>query len=228
MMLPTFEAFRAHAEAEAGRECCGLILRLPCGSEAYRRCGNASEEPEEHFQLREEDWIEAERTGEVLAVCHSHQGAAMPGPADLEACAEHGLPWHILGSDALQRIDPEPVPLLERPFVYGWSDCYSLVRDWFWATRAVRLPDFPREEKFWETGHSPYVEQFAACGFREVSDLMPGDALLMAIGESPIPNHAAVYLGEGRILHHLFDQLSRQETYSGRWQSRTTHRLRLA
>lgn len=228
MMLPTFQAFAAHAFDCEPRECCGLIVRVD-GEERYRPCENTAPQPEDHFQIREEDWIESELMGEVLAVCHSHPGAAPdPGQADLDGVQEHGLPWFILGrGDALQRVDPEIPSLTGRPFVYGWQDCYTLARDWFWITRGVRLLDFPREEKFWDGGRSPYLDRFEAFGFEAVEDLQAGDALLMRVGESKIPNHAAIYVGNGQIIHHLWNRLSSMGFYDGRLQRATTHILRL-
>ena len=224
MMLATFEAFRAHAAAAGGNEACGLILRVG-GEEAFQPCRNVSEHPAEEFQVSEDDWASAEDRGEVLAVCHSHPGGdPMPGPADLEACREHGLPWFILGAgDGLQRVDPFPEPLLGRPFVYGWADCYSLVRDWH-LQFGVRLPDFPREPDFWEKDRSPYLEHFEACGFRLVNDLKDGDLVLMRIA-SRVPNHAGIHLG-GRILHHLMDRQSTEDLYGDGLRAATTHVLR--
>jgi len=227
MMLPTFQAFTAHAHACEPQECCGLIVRVGA-EERYHPCTNASQTPGDDFQIREEDWIEAELMGEVMAVCHSHPSAAPdPSPADLASMDEHGLPWFILGAgDAIQRIDPEIPGLIGRPFVYGWQDCYTMIRDWTWITRGVRLLDFPREAEFWETGRSPYLDHFKAFVFEEVDELMPGDALLMKI-QSRVANHAAIYVGDGQILHHLWNRLSSQDLYDGRLQRATTHILRL-
>jgi cell wall-associated NlpC family hydrolase len=48
---------------------------------------------------------------------------------------------------------------------------------------------------------------------------------------SEVENHAAVYLGNGMMLHHLYGQLSRRERWDWPWQRRTTaivrHRSRL-
>lgn len=224
MMLSTYEAFRAHAASPG--EVCGLIVRNGEG-EVYRPCVNTSEQPDA-FRLREEDWIRAEEMGEVIAVCHSHQGSPEPGKSDLERVNEHGIPWFIVGTGGeLQRVDPVMLPLEGREFVYGWTDCYSLVRDWFLVMQGVRLPDFPREPKFWERKASPYLDNYTRCGFREVSlaEIQAGDVVLMRI-LAEVPNHAAIYVGEGRILHHLWGKLSACDLYNGSYQRVTTHVLR--
>ena len=216
MLLSAFEAFSDHATRTAG-ECCGLIV-----GEDYHPCRNLRQDGE-HFELHPEDWDRAEELGPVRAVCHSHPGApARASEADLAGCRETGVPWYILGADGLNRLDPAPIPLEGRPFVYGWSDCYSLVRDYYGD-----LPDFPREPEFWQHGHSPYTEHFRQAGFHQVdpADAQPQDLLLIRIRSWSIPNHAAVYLGSGQILHHLWGRLSRADLW-GPFMASTTHCLR--
>jgi len=56
-------------------------------------------------------------------------------------------------------------------------------------------------------------------------ELKVGDCFLMQVA-SPVPNHAAIYLGDGLILHHLQGRLSSRDVYGGYWQKVTTHILR--
>jgi proteasome lid subunit RPN8/RPN11 len=220
MLQDAFRTFCAHAHQEAPAECCGLIV----GNE-YRICRNIGEA--DHFEIHPEDLIAAEQAGEIQAVCHSHpQASPRPSGWDLAACSLDDVPWFILGAnDELCRIDPKPIPILGRPFVYGWSDCYSLVRDQL-ALDWVDVPDFPREVKFWDHLRSPYLDHFAECGFVEVLDVEPGDLILMAI-DAKVPNHAAYALGKGRIVHHLVGTLSREDDL-GRFLPFVTHILRYA
>ena len=215
MKLPAYNAFVAHAIQDSPAECCGLVV-----GDVYRPCRNMA--PLGHFEVNAEDWDAAEDAGTIQAVCHSHpEGSASPGAADVDQCRESGLPWFILGqSGDMQRLDPEPIPLLGRPFVDGWQDCYSLARDYFGG-----LPEFPREDEFWAHGHSPFLDHFAACGFREVSEAQAGDALLMRFHGGSIPHHCGVYLGKGEMLHHPRNQFSRIEQW-GRYMAHTTHILR--
>lgn len=226
MMAATLHAFRAHAAVEAPREACGLVLRAK-GAECFWPGRNLAVD-DDHFVLSPDDLAEAEDFGQVMAVCHSHPDApSTPSGADLAACAASRRPWYILGSDGLQRIDPKPVPLESRVFDYGHRDCWSLVRDWFLEHRGVRLLDFARTEKFWERGESPYTENAVAWGFREIqrNEIEEGDVLLMRV-KSRVPNHAAIYLGGERILHHMWGQLSREEPLH-RFQPIVTHAWRL-
>ena len=53
----------------------------------------------------------------------------------------------------------------------------------------------------------------------------PGDAFLLAV-RSVVPNHAAVYLGDNKILHHVLGRLSNLENYGGMWKHMTVAHLR--
>lgn len=190
--------------------------------ETYHPCKNI-EVGDSHFAIHPEDWLRIEQHGPIRAVCHSHPAhTSKASDIDIRACKSSGIPWYILGSDGLNRVDPFPIPLEARPFVYGWQDCYAVIRDYFGD-----LPDFPREVNFWENGNSPYVDNFSACGYEAVSidAAKNGDILLMKIKSISIPNHAAVYLGAGKILHHLYGQLSRYDDW-GPFRKHTTHVLR--
>ncbi len=61
-----------------------------------------------------------------------------------------------------------------------------------------------------------------ATGFYRVplTEAQPGDVLLCCFGSS-VPNHAAIYCGDGELLHHIPEQLSKRERYTDKWQRRT-------
>ncbi|MDP1019744.1 NlpC/P60 family protein, partial [Klebsiella pneumoniae] len=41
-----------------------------------------------------------------------------------------------------------------------------------------------------------------------------------------MPDHCAVYIGDGMIMHHQIDRLSCRAYYGGMYQKHTTHHLR--
>lgn len=187
MNRATFQAFQAHA-ASSPFEVCGLVLD---GPERYFPCRNVAEGADE-FAVHPEDWAKAEDRGAILAVCHSHPGMpSRPSPADVANQEKAGLPYCILGADGLWTRDRSPVE--GRVYRFGWHDCAALVRDFYGD-----LPDVPRDEG---DGYAPWLPSF----FREVllEDLQGRDLLLMG------RDHAGVYLGGGKMLHHKRDQLSR-------------------
>ncbi|HFS3715279.1 TPA: NlpC/P60 family protein, partial [Escherichia coli] len=86
----------------------------------------------------------------------------------------------------------------------------------------ITLPDFVREDDWWRNGQNLYLDNLAENGFYRVSPscAQAGDILLCCFGSS-VPNHAAIYCGNGDLLHHIPEQLSKRERYSEKWQRRT-------
>jgi proteasome lid subunit RPN8/RPN11 len=241
MKLATVRAINAHAELEYPRECCGLIIVVR-GREKYIPCRNVAVGTE-HFVLPAEDFAEAETQGAIMAVVHSHpDAAASPSQADLVACEESGVPWHIVRVDgvdgaprALDLVTFEPsgyqAPLVGRTFSHGVLDCYALIRDWYRQVRGIALPDFPRPDDWWNDGHSDlYTAGFTTAGFVMLGDgepLQKGDVILMQIrSDNGVPNHGGVYIGDGLLLHHQYGLLSTRDVYGGYFQEVTRARLR--
>lgn len=222
-------AIGAHAAQVYPNECCGLIIRAG-RQRRYVPCNNTHDTPAEYFRIDGEDWAAAEDTGEVLAVVHSHPDAGPHASADdLKSCHESGLPWVIMewpGGNYTTVLPADRPPLIDRPFIHGSWDCYGLVRDWFRAERDIELPDFPREDNWWTRGENLYVKHYAEAGFCSHADeLEPGDVILMQYRADEI-NHAGVYLGDGKMLHHMYGQLSAVVPYGGMWRDRTLLTLR--
>ena len=97
--------------------------------------------------------------------------------------------------------------LIGLPWEYGVNDCFSLVRSYYQLAGIV-LPDFKRPE---DPDNSPsiFLEQAGGLGFYEIcmDDARAGDVLIMRLG-TPYPMHAAIYVGDQRILHQRRDSLS--------------------
>ena len=206
-----------HAKAEFPRECCGLVAVVK-GRRRYFPCQNIAETPDEHFVLS--GWNEVEDKGEIVAIVHSHPKTnPAPSPADRVACEKSELPWFIVNpnTEAWGYCEPEgfELPYVGREFVFGIVDCYSLCRDWYNREFGLDLKDYNRRDRFWLKGESLYMDNFANEGFRRVpvEELQYGDAILMQL-QSPLPNHAAIYLGDGQILHHLQGRLSSRDLYA--------------
>ncbi|MBP3999914.1 C40 family peptidase [Pseudomonas koreensis] len=243
-------AIERHALAEYPRECCGLVIREN-RRQVYVPCRNTATTPSEHFRLAPEDYAAAEDRGEVLAVVHSHPDyPATPSEADRVACEASGLPWHILevrkGDDEqlvageLVTTMPEgyQAPLVGRPFHHGILDCLTLVQDFYQREMGIQLPQYEREDDWWNKGQNLYLDLYEGAGFYQVNDLRHGDLILMQI-RSPVPNHGAVYLADGilksepehypapgSILHHMYGRDSRRDVYGGQWAEYTRMVLR--
>jgi proteasome lid subunit RPN8/RPN11 len=229
-----------HADAQAPRECCGLVVRRADGELQYVPCRNLSHERDQ-FVIDPVDAANAEDIGVPVAYAHSHvYTPPIPTDADRVDMARTGLPWiivnHPVGSFTVNLPEPFVAPLVGRAFVHGVHDCYGLCRDYY-AGIGITLNDYPRVWGWWERNDGPdlYRENFAREGFvvvREgaldaggLHELRPHDAILMRI-RAPRDNHAAVYVGENVILHHLIDHLSRRETLGEFYQRHATAILR--
>ena len=230
----TETAIRYHAAQQFPRECCGLVAVVK-GRQVYYPCNNAAPTPLQHFVLPANEYVEIEEMGEIQAIVHSHPNArARPSTADLSACEASEKPWLIVhvsipdGGDEpvateIYQFEPKgfQAPLIGRKFVHGVHDCYAIVRDFYERERGIDLPDFERMDKWWERGETLYMDHFAECGFEEITGPMePGDVILMQ-SRSSTPNHAAVYVGNGRIVHHFYGRLSTRDIYGGYWREIT-------
>lgn len=220
-----------HAKAEYPRESCGVIHVFK-GRERYAPCRNIAESDQE-FEIHGEDLANAEDIGPITAIVHSHcDRGPEPSEADLRGCETTkrtwlivSVPsetWHILGTGQ------QLLPLYGRQFVHGLLDCYSFIEDWYRQELKIELRPYVRDEEWWLKGQNIYMENVLREGFIRLKDDEPlsrGDLIFMQIA-SPVPNHAAVYLGDGMVGHHLQGRLSGYDTYGGWFQKITCARFR--
>ncbi|MCQ9618406.1 C40 family peptidase [Paenalcaligenes niemegkensis] len=236
------KAAREHAERMDPQESCGVIITTG-GRRQYVACGNDANKPEQDFKINPRDWCIAEDAGEPVAIVHSHPGALpRPSMADRVEAEKHDLPWLILGRDESHEwLHPcgYVAPLIGRTFHHGILDCWTAVRDWYARELAIELPDFERDDLWWEKedAQSLYAANYEAAGFTRVSEPQRGDILIMSI-KTPgrpcfHPNHAAIYLGSDAelrseeatpifgagpfIFHHMYGRLSTREIYGFSW-----------
>lgn len=225
------EAAEEAARTAYPREACGLLV-VSRGRLSFRACRNIAE-GEDHFVIHPDDWADAEDSGEVVAVVHSHPDESPePSDADRVGCERSGVPWHVVSVPSGAWASCEPCgfvpPLVGREFVHGVVDCYSMIRDWYRLHRGVEIPDFARTWEWWDRGESLYESNFATAGFVECGDLHEGAVLLMQIGRSPVPNHAAIWMPDDTVLHHLHNRLSSRDPWDGYLRRATRRILRYA
>lgn len=153
---------------------------------------------------------------DAKAVFHSHPGGPFaPSGMDMQYQYASALPHGIAAfSDTRGEMfwfgDETPIPpLIGRAFRHGVTDCYELIRHVWRLLWNIELPYIPREWKWWKDGQSLYNSGFKDAGFCEIpfSEVLPGDCIMFSIG-SKVVNHAAVWLGDGLILHHLSSRVA--------------------
>lgn len=233
------DAMYEHAREKAPEECCGLLLKVG-RKVSYRPCTNAAADPQADFRISAEEWAEAEDQGSIAAVVHSHPGqSARLSAADRTSMEATALPWVIIEvreglpvSHLMHEPTGYQAPLVGRPFHHGVLDCYTLVRDYYQRELGIMLPDFEREDGWWDRGQDLYADNFEGAGFYPVdpADLRQGDLIVMQV-RAEKANHAGVYLADGilkteperhpvpgGILHHLYGRDSKRDVFGGFWQ----------
>lgn len=221
------QEFQAYAMEQYPKEACAYIL-----DDMLVTVPNVSPNPNEEFELAYEDaLIMAEAQGFI----HSHpDGDRWPSGLDMQTQMQHDKPFGIVTVTADSCSDSVwwgnhtlSLPLEERPFVHGITDCYSLVRAEKFQRDGIILPDYPRSFEWWERSRGDkvenlYEENFRNAGYEVVpttEELKVGDIIFMKI-HTDVVSHAAIYIGNGLILHHLRDRFSRIE-HASSWKKFT-------
>lgn len=209
-MSKWLEQFKQHAKEHPGFEVCALVVQKG-RKRSLVTCINEHEHPHEKFRISAEEWAEAEESGDVVMVLHSHPGeAARPIPSDLDRqqCNESGVAWGIYAPDCDEyaELQPEETPMIGRPFILGSWDCYGLVIDWH-AKQGITIPDFRVNYPWWEQGENLYMDNWQSAGFVECDEMTPGSVVIMQV-EASVPNHAGVVTEDGQLLHHLYGKPS--------------------
>ncbi|UQM35201.1 C40 family peptidase (plasmid) [Acinetobacter baumannii] len=89
----------------------------------------------------------------------------------------------------------------------------------------------PRVEKFWTNEETNYfINKYEEVGLVDVTNqpLQYGDILFIQTDGSGNPNHAAIYVGTEKILHHCEGRLSRYDAYvyGSYWLKHTVKQMR--
>ena len=213
----------AEATKQSPMEACGLIIRSGKGGQRAITCKNEAlregSDPRKTFRITREEMEQAEDQGEILACYHSHiYQPPIPSAGDKTFSEQSRIPFLIVGWPTKQWELYTPngwrAELVGRPYFYGILDCYTLIRDYYKEKLNIELADFDRADRWWADGRDFYMENYWKVGFVQVQDAPRlHDVILMQMWPSKVANHAAIYLGDGHILHHLTGRPSVITTY---------------
>lgn len=231
------EAMLNHAAACYPREACGLLV-----NRQYIECENIATSDSE-FKINPRDVVKAEKLGKIEAIVHSHpNGSTKPSTFDLIQMQYHSVPWIIVAYPEIDikvhAVKPYTAPLINREYIHGVLDCFSIVRDYYSREFGIEIDNFERVDKWWESASNSdlYIDNFASQGFVQVHDLQRHDVILCRVQPTEYVNHALIYLGddgsltseatekvigEHLVLHHPYMRRSRREIYGNVWQERT-------
>ncbi len=225
----------AHAKEQDPKESCGLLLNIR-GKEKYYPCKNLSTAYYENFIIDPLDYAKAEDSlGEIIAIIHSHPTTQpIASEADKISCEESKLPWYIVNPKTETWGEYRPSgykpDIIGLTWVWGISDCWSLVRRYYKEKLNIELRDWERPITPEEFMANPMFDSCAwRTGFRELrkdEKLENNDLLFMSIGEAGL-NHVAIFI-DGDVIHHLRDRLSCREPYNPWLLKCTGKRLRYA
>ncbi|PKH20239.1 peptidase P60 [Enterobacterales bacterium CwR94] len=226
-------AIREHVASEYPREACGLIVQEG-RKQIYIPCRNVASEPKEHFLMAQDDFQEAQKRGEVLMVVHSHPDVVqlIPSERDRIQCDHMSIEWGIMSWPDGDWCTISPRGEREyagRQWLLGYADCWTLIRDYYRLEFGIELSDWSVDYEWWKGGkENRYDENWQAEGFVQVplESMSPGDIIMMQIGDSPVTNHAGIYLGDNIMLHHITEQLSTRIPYGEYWRTRTMRIVR--
>ena len=228
-------AIIAHAAECYPRESCGVIVKRQ-----YIPCTNIAPADSE-FMIDPMDIVRAESIGKIQAIVHSHpDGTTKPSLFDQTQISKHGAPWVIVSypdSEIAIHTEGYTAPLINRPYIHGELDCFSIVRDYYARELDLVIDDFERSDLWWETaGSSLYLDNYEQQGFVQVNDLQRHDVILCRVQPTKQVNHALIYLGndgsltseatepaigDHLVLHHPYLRRARREIYGNVWRERT-------
>ena len=223
------ENIRQHAERMTPQECCGFIINnTSTGKVEIFPCDNIAENKTHNFVINPLQMLEAERLGKILAYYHSHtlgdETPSMPDKINSQSTQLPSLIYSVLTKKFyLYTPDNFKAPLIGRPFVWGISDCFSLVYDYYRYELNIVLNNNYFRHNVDDILQNNYFEKDAETqGFQLVNQLQKHDILLMKI-DAKVGNHVAIYLGNEQILHHPGPgKLSRRSFYGSYWKKITS------
>lgn len=230
-------------------EACGLVILCPeTHKEKFVRL--KSSEEVNLAKIGALDLFLPYQRDSVLAIFHSHYNEKAPSKEliaskkDIAAAKASGLPQLIysVSNDKFFIVYPEnfnPPPLLGRVFSFGFLDCWTVTRDYFWKKANAKGENFL--EKYPSVLRS-FMEGFNFQSISEVSDfrnsslmedlLSPDltrlggveclDKETVVLFSSPTVGtyHMGVICEDDLLLHHSIGKLSCKEVLTDRMRER--------
>lgn len=223
---------RAHVAAEYPNEACGLIVETGTG-QRFIPCRNIAENMAETFTLSPDDYLAATEVGDVIMVIHSHPDVVQLVPSEMDRvqCDHSCVEWGIMSwpdGDFCMLSPRGDRELAGRRWVLGHADCWSLIMDYYRMEHGIAVNNYSVDREWWVDGkENLYDDNWLAEGFVEVdaSSMQPGDMIMMRV-QAPVTNHAAIYLGDNIMVHHMFGNLSARVPYGKYYRDRTVRVVR--
>ena len=209
------ESIKRHSLEESPKECCGVLVKTKNNLVAFP-CHNVSEKPEKHFSIKPTDYLKASSAGEVEAVYHSHNSSNDKfSPNDILNSKSHDLPFVLYCSpkDSFSTFDPKKSKTFwyDKVFKIGETDCYTVVKEYY-KDLGIKLEGENNLGNDWCQKNPELIQQLFDLNKNNpdlpiielpaTSSLRKHDVIVFQFVKGAGPNHVAIYLGNGEILHH--------------------------
>ena len=205
------EKIKSHALEDASRECCGFVV----GEETFR-CRNYSEKPKRHFNISPHEYLKASRKGAIKAVYHSHvSGKPSFSVYDKQASHNHNLKFLMYHNPTggFFTYDPakEKTVQVNKKFILGESDCYTLVKDYY-KELGIELAGKNTLGHDW-VDENPHLIQdlfdlnksnptLPITELHKETPLEKHDVIVFEMIKGIGPCHVGIYLGNESLYHH--------------------------
>jgi cell wall-associated NlpC family hydrolase len=210
-----------HFLANYPNEACGIVV----DSTFIPIPNTTDKDPTCNFKI--DSSVIIEYGDEIEAIVHSHTqplklydrvlDPRTPSHEDMLGQQATKLTWGICGTDGESVTTPlwfnpddDPAELTGRPFIHNVYDCYTLVRDYYKINSGITLGIYPRPVEWEQFDKNLYTRYFKDEKFEEIDpqEIREGDSVLFHIYHRSFVDHAGVYVGDGKFLHHQFNRLS--------------------
>jgi len=236
-----------HSE-ESENECCGYI---------YFKDGNYHIEKKENLNPSPSSFfMEPPSNAYTVAYYHSHDSSSDFSEEDKMVSESTKLPAVLFnkGNRSFNLYAPHlsRIPYEGRPFLLGYSDCLTLIKDYYsnqlnigfkseanYANHlGLDIKDTKKCIKARYTsgfnqslreilGEKDWLKNYLEYNnFYQVSEFKEKDVLLIASENESYSTHCILYLGKNRILHHPVNRKSKIETISDFYLKRTLFIMR--
>lgn len=216
-------------------EICGVI----CENGYVIPIKNIHNNPTSQFKLCPKEQATAEiLNGKIIAIFHSHINGKGPSFNDKYSSSIHNIDFitYDLIHNKFHFTNPVGYDhFLNKDFEIGVSDCYTLVQDYYREELKINLGKYTRFENWFHIDPYFFDKNIEKEGFKivhtgpldENSDLQTNDAILFnMIPDHDGCNHVAIYLGNGRMLHHQRGKKSQIHPLSLPYLKRTKYVVR--
>lgn len=190
-------------------ESCGVILY----SGQVIELPNVSKNPKESFSISILDFYKLKEDTKYVFHCHTkinkYLDIRTPSLQDCLSQENLQIPFLIAGFDGIIYTSTIelPTPLnkdfLDRPYIYGISDCGYLMRDYYWFTHNILLEIDPKQavrpKNEWADAVKTTLikNNFIDLGCDTI--LQEADIIIESV-DGDFGNHGAIYLGNNQVL----------------------------